>query len=258
MSRSLPFPSLSSNFADLTACFKLEQITIMSSSQPTQSHSARDSAGSTNDIGQPGQPLFESDATSPPPGSQRQQNHDPIAGHPHVEQMINATAKHVFPQQPGPNQRETGGSKDVSREGLPHVAHRNHPSSESQSQRPSSRRQSKAAGSDDEDNNDGEEKDPDQKPLMHGTPLDELKTPMFERSRGILDMKPAASPAAIGSGMSKISVQDQGERTPAASSSETGMGNVPTPRASATTRDNGAQMQSERPSMDRMGSVSFP
>ena len=230
----------------------------MSSSLPPTDSSGHIAAGTINyNDQQPGQPLFERNAMSPRPGGQQQHNHDPIAGHPHVEQMLNATAKHVFPEKPAPNEKETGGSKDVSKEGLPHVAHRGHAESGSRSHHSSSRRQSKAADTDDEDDEDDEDKDPDQKPLMHGTPLDELKTPMFERSRGVLDMKPAASPAVIGSGMSKLGIHDEDEETPFASPTGSSMPDVPGPRPPAAMQEDPADVQPERPPIRGMGSVSF-
>lgn len=65
--------------------------------------------------------------------------------HPNTEALLNAAAKHVFPDHPAPPKD----NKDVTRE--------------AQRAKRENERQ-------------------DQRPLMHGTPLDEMQTPMFERS----------------------------------------------------------------------------
>jgi len=209
---------------------------------------AHDEAGSSINSHQPDQPLFD----GAPPGNQQQQEHGQYAGHAHMEQVLNATAKHVFPEQPSPNERETGGSKDVTKEGLPHVAKRS--SDPSRQARHARRRQEKIKNGEDDDSDieeqdDAEERDPDQKPLMHGTPLDELKTPMFERSRGVLDMKPATSPGVIEPGMSKLAVHDEHDEHDETSAKD--VSNVPAPRQAGTQQ----ATQPERPPMRGMGSV---
>lgn len=111
----------------------------------------------TTDSVAPPQPPFRQAAVSP---TQSTHSNHP---HPNIEDTLNATAAHVFPEQPAPNKRSEGGEadKDVSHEGIdPHL-------------KPPvpSPHEEKA-----------EARDPDQTPLMKGTPLDELKTPMFERA----------------------------------------------------------------------------
>lgn len=219
----------------------------MSSSYSAERSSANDSAGDPD--GRPGQPLFESNATAPPPAARRHDNPDPLSAHPHMEQMLNATAKHVFPEQPSPGPQETGGTKDVSKEGLPRVANRES-QEDGKGAGQSSRRLSRADESDDDDK---EDKDPDQKPLMHGTPLDELKTPMFERSGGFLDRKHSSGPAIIEPGMSRLAIHEEDEETPFTAPTDT----YPTgPRSSANQRTGTGSAQLDRPPMRGMGSVS--
>jgi sterol 3beta-glucosyltransferase len=66
--------------------------------------------------------------------------------HPNTEALLNAAAKHVFPEQPAPAVDD----KDVTRES--------------------------------QNTKKGDGRGEDQRPLMYGTPLDEMQTPMFERS----------------------------------------------------------------------------
>ena len=68
--------------------------------------------------------------------------------HPHAEDVINATAQHVFPERPAPRQGE-GADKDVRRDGVI---------------------------SESEDDAEREEE-----PIIGGTPLEDIKTPMLER-----------------------------------------------------------------------------
>ena len=220
----------------------------MSSSHPHGA--AHDEVGGSTNSHPPDQPLFD----SAPPGNRQPHEHGQYAGHPHMEQVLNATAKHVFPEQPSPDESKTGGSKDVTKEGLPHVAKRS--SDPSRQARHARRRQDKIRNGEDDDSDieeqdDAEERDPDQKPLMHGTPLDELKTPMFERSRGVLDMKPATSPGVIEPGMSKLAVHDEHDEHDETSPSAKDVPNVPAPRQAGMQQET----QPERPPMRGMGSV---
>lgn len=113
-------------------------------------------------------PPFPQTAVSPDPHSpnhHRQHHHsNPQHHHPNIETALNTTAAHVFPEHLQPGKAGQDGlekDKDVSHEGI-----------EKQFQPPvPSPHEEKS-----------EDRDPDQQPLMKGTPLDELKTPMFERS----------------------------------------------------------------------------
>ena len=88
--------------------------------------------------------------------------------HPRAEAFVNATAQHVFPERPGPKQGD-GDERDkdvgVTQEG-------------------------RTKGDKDED----EQEDEEQQPILIGTPLDEMKTPVFERGMSSLDMATGQEP----------------------------------------------------------------
>jgi hypothetical protein len=123
-----------------------------------------------------------------------------------------------MPDYPAPSvQQADNGDKDVSREGIDqrHLGDQHHRSQgdisspqhrsqriaeevdKDESERPpkSPAAVKRAAEKVDDEQADSEpsqeDRDPDQQPLMKGTPLDELKTPMFERpGRGMLSRNP--------------------------------------------------------------------
>lgn len=153
-------------------------------------------------------PPFPPKGVSPIPGSS---NVARQPQHPHAEDVFNAAATHTMPDYPAPQaQSPVDGKKDVTREGIDqrhlgdqhrhHQAHHLSPQQRSQriaeeaekytSERPPKSpavrdRAARKVDHEDEDSDSSQEdRDPDQQPLIKGTPLDELKTPMFERPAG--------------------------------------------------------------------------
>ena len=163
-------------------------------------------------------PPFPPKGVSPTPNSPSTARQ---SEHPFAEDVFNAAATHTIPEYPAPNVQSPGeGEKDVSREGIDqrhlgdqHHHHQTHPLSPRQrsqriaeevdkdnSERPPKsddvvRRAARKVDDEDEDSDSSQEdRDPDQQPLIRGTPLDELKTPMFERpGRGMLSRNATAT-----------------------------------------------------------------
>jgi hypothetical protein len=120
------------------------------------------------------QPPFPPSVVETPPNATSPGTTDSTAGqppHPRIEEALNATAAHVLPEYPIPRGEDHGGVKDVSKEGIgrDNEVHPHTP------QPGEGKRE--------------EEKDPQQRPIIVGTPLDELRTPMFER--GATSLYPA-------------------------------------------------------------------
>lgn len=94
----------------------------------------------------PPQPLFET------PGTDREAQSSDSSQRPQIENILDTAVKHVVPENPAPKAGEEK-SQDVEHE----------------------------RGAEELDQKEDEEDE--QKPLMAGTPLDELRTPMFEESK---------------------------------------------------------------------------
>jgi hypothetical protein len=104
---------------------------------------------------EPTKPIFPREAVSP--------THEAEPPHPNVEALLNTTAKHVFPAKPTPSDSDAENKKDVSKEGTANQGERAH------------------AGRQKEDLEEG------QNPLLVGTPLDELATPMLDKAGSKVD-----------------------------------------------------------------------
>ena len=150
------------------------------------------------------QPPFPQPAVSPTSTHTPLSPRQPPPHHPHIEDAINATAAHVAPEHPAPR-REPGEGQDVSHEG---IGRDNEVHSRTPQPGEGKRR---------------EERDPSQMPIIKGTPLDEMRTPMFERSSAFpqMDAPSTRQQGAIGSLPERRSqeVEDPFEQSPPSSPS---------------------------------------